>query len=182
MQLFDKFDADVAERNIRFVVSQDVLIPPGLTFQVRIDSFRIEQVIGNILYNAIKFTPSGGEIEVSVEAGEATKVRTATSALVQQTTEGSVDHGEDGGNAGVLTVKISDTGPGIDEESVSYLFERFYKGKNKAPRRMEGSGLGLSIAKEIVLLHGGTIGAVNREGGGSTFYFELPATLLPLGD
>ncbi|MCC2687081.1 MAG: integral rane sensor signal transduction histidine kinase, partial [Paenibacillaceae bacterium] len=182
MQLFDKFAADVAERSIKFVVSQDVQIPPGLTFQVRIDSFRIEQVIGNILYNAIKFTQPGGEIEVSVEAGEATKVRTATSALVHQTTEGNLEHEEDGGRAGVLTVKISDTGPGIDEESVSYLFERFYKGKNKAPRRMDGSGLGLSIAKEIVLLHGGTIGAVNREGGGSTFYFELPATLLPLGD
>jgi signal transduction histidine kinase len=182
MQLFDKFAADVAERSIKFIVSQDVQIPPGLTFLVRIDSFRIEQVIGNILYNAIKFTPPGGAIEVSVEAGEATKVREATSALVHPAAEEKPDPEEDGGNAGMLTVKISDTGPGIDEESVSYLFERFYKGKNKAPRRMGGSGLGLSIAKEIVLLHGGTIGAVNRESGGSTFYFELPATLLPLGE
>jgi signal transduction histidine kinase len=181
MQLFDKFAADVEERGIKYIVSPDVLIPPGQTFQVRIDLFRIEQVIGNILYNAIKFTPEGGTIEVSVEAGAATEVRTATSALVHQTLPNR-EHEEDGGEEGVLTVKVSDTGPGIDEESVSYLFERFYKGKNKAPKRLEGSGLGLSIAKEIVLLHRGTIGAVNREGGGSTFYFEIPATLLPLAD
>lgn len=109
---------------------------------VLVDRDRIMQVFSNLLGNAVKFTPEGGRVTVRAEQSEA-----------------------------MVVVSIADTGLGIDEVDVPYVFERFWK----ANRRSGGSGLGLAIAKGLVEAHGGRIWADARPGEGSTFSFSLPA-------
>ena len=109
------------------------------------DRERIQQVMTNLLYNAIKFTPAGGKITVKAEA---------------QTSE--------------LIISVKDTGVGIPTADVPRIFERFYKLDQARTRGRGGTGLGLAIARHIVQVHNGRIWVRSREGKGSTFYFSLP--------
>ena len=111
---------------------------------VYVDGNRVEQVLTNLIHNAIKFTPTGGEIRVS-----------ATTSDTQ-----------------TLTVKVADTGVGIAPEDLPRVFERFYKADRA--RSGGGTGLGLAIAKHIIQAHGGRIWVESRLGKGSTFCFTLP--------
>lgn len=111
---------------------------------VYVDGNRVEQVLTNLIHNAIKFTPTGGEIRVSATTNDA------------QT----------------LTVKVADTGVGIAPEDVPRVFERFYKADRA--RSGGGTGLGLAIAKHIIQAHGGRIWVESRLGKGSIFCFTLP--------
>jgi len=111
--------------------------------QVRGDQSRLEQVLVNMTHNAVKFTRSGGDVSLIAEAGES-GVRFA----------------------------VRDTGVGMPAESLSRIFERFYRVDKS--RTGTGTGLGLSISKHIVEAHGGRIWAESEEGRGSTFYFEIP--------
>jgi two-component system sensor histidine kinase BaeS len=70
---------------------------------------------------------------------------------------------------------VVDTGAGIPAEDLPYVFDRFWRGEKSRSRVGGGSGLGLAIAKQLVELHGGTIGAESAPGGGSEFWFTLPA-------
>ncbi len=108
------------------------------------DSVRLRQVLDNILGNAVEFAPSGTEVRVSALADEQ-EVRIA----------------------------VSDAGPGIPEEQIPRLFERFWQADPSARR---GTGLGLAIAKAIVDAHGGTIRVRSRVGEGSTFEVALPVS------
>jgi two-component system phosphate regulon sensor histidine kinase PhoR len=112
---------------------------------VMADRDRILQVLTNLLDNAIKFTPEGGAVEVSVRR-------------------------ENGGAA----LTISDSGRGIPEEDLPRIFERFYRVERSRSREEGGTGLGLAIAKHIVDAHGGRISAHSRPGGGSVFTVVLP--------
>ncbi len=116
--------------------------------QVRGDALRLEQVLVNLVHNAIKFTDPGGEILVS----------TALS--------------EDAGLPKSVRFTVSDTGRGIPADDLPRIFERFYR-VDKA-RSRGGTGLGLAIARHIVEIHGGTIWVESVEGRGSTFYFTIP--------
>jgi two-component system sensor histidine kinase ResE len=107
------------------------------------DEDRLEQLLDNLLSNALAHTPTGGEITV-----------TLTNAPPE------------------VILSVSDTGTGIPAEELSRIFERFYRGDRS--RRGPGSGLGLSIAREIVAAHGGTIGVTSTPGGGATFTVRLP--------
>lgn len=110
------------------------------------DPDRLEQVLINLVDNAVRHTPSGGE--VVLEAGC--------------------------GPEGVF-VKVGDSGPGIPEDELPRIWERFYKADRARQRTGAGSGLGLAIARQIVELHGGRIWAENRpEGKGAVFAFVLP--------
>jgi PAS domain S-box-containing protein len=115
---------------------------PRLLPKVLANKDRILQVLQNLMGNAIKFTPEGGSILIKAEC---------------------VD-------SNVIT-SISDSGPGIDENLLPHLFERFSQAKNTAKW---GTGLGLSIAKGIVTAHGGKIWVETKLGKGSTFFFTLP--------
>ncbi|HEY3083076.1 MAG TPA: HAMP domain-containing sensor histidine kinase [Chloroflexota bacterium] len=108
------------------------------------DKPRIGRVLDNLLLNAIKYSPEGGQIVVAVRT-------------------------EDGWGV----VQVSDPGMGIPEEDLSRVFERFQRGSN-AGRPTRGSGIGLAGSKHIVEQHGGTIAAESREGGGSVFTVRLP--------
>lgn len=105
------------------------------------DEDLLSQVWVNLLVNAIKFTPEGGIICVSLNE---------------------------------KTVKISDTGVGISKDDLPHIFERFYKVDKSRDRSLGGNGLGLSLAKKIVALHGGTITAQSEPGKGTTFTISLP--------
>jgi two-component system phosphate regulon sensor histidine kinase PhoR len=109
------------------------------------DQRRLEQILNNLLSNAVKFTPEGGKIEVKAELA-----------------------------GGQLVVTVRDTGVGIPPEDLPHLFQPFHRGGNVTKQAIEGSGLGLSIAKALVEAHGGTIGVESELDKGSTFRFTLP--------
>ena len=109
------------------------------------DSIKLQQVVYNVIDNAIKYTPRGGEVSVEVS-------RNGKRALIS----------------------VHDTGIGIPQEDLPHIFDRFYRVDKARSRETGGTGLGLSIVKQIVLLHGGDITAQSEESKGSTFIIELP--------
>ena len=112
-----------------------------------VDTLRLQQVFSNLLDNAAKHGGQGGEVTVMVR-------REAEQAVVQ----------------------VSDRGAGIPPHEVDRIFNRFYRVDRSRSQAVPGLGLGLAIARHLVLLHGGTIRAFNRAGGGATFEVRLPAS------
>jgi signal transduction histidine kinase len=113
---------------------------------VHADRDKVGQVLMNLIGNAIKFTPSGGSVEVELTGKE-----------------------ED-----LAAVRISDTGDGIPPEELPRIFDKFYQVQLGLEAKAKGTGLGLSIAKGLVELQGGRIWAESQVGHGSTFFFTLP--------
>ncbi len=112
---------------------------------VKADASRLEQVLDNLLSNALKFSPEGGVVKVQVKPDL---------------------------QAGVLEVTVSDTGPGIAAEDLPHIFERFYQGRTKG-KHTAGSGLGLALVKKVVEAHGGRIWIESEKGKGVTVRFIL---------
>ena len=104
----------------------------------------IQRMLTNLVDNAIKYTPGGGRVTVSVR----------------------------GDSDGAVVLSVSDTGPGIPEEDHERIFERFYRGDQS--RSEPGTGLGLSLARAIARAHGGDITVESRPMEGSTFRVSLP--------
>ena len=98
----------------------------------------IERAVGNLLDNAAKWSPPGGEVEVSVKEGNVT---------------------------------VRDHGPGIDEEDLPYVFDRFYRARSA--RGLPGSGLGLAIVRQVADSHGGSVAAERADGGGTRMTLRL---------
>jgi two-component system phosphate regulon sensor histidine kinase PhoR len=119
---------------------------------IRADKMRLEQVLVNLIHNAVKFTKPGGEIILGA---------------------GTAPFGQS--NSTVVKFAVRDTGSGIPAESLSRIFERFYRADKS--RVGSGTGLGLSISKHIIEAHNGKIWAESVEGRGSVFYFEIPSNL-----
>ena len=118
----------------------------GGTATVRADTDRIQQVAWNLLTNAVKFTPPGGRVDVRLQRVDAR-----------------------------MELEVRDTGIGIDAQFLPFVFDRFRQGAACAARRQSGLGLGLSIAKHLVELHGGTISAESAGPGlGALFRVSLP--------
>jgi signal transduction histidine kinase len=119
--------------------------PGQLLPRVWVDHTRIAQVLSNLLDNAIFHSPPGGVVTIAVH---------------------KVDH--------VLRVSVADTGPGIAPAEQEFLFDRFYRTDPSRTRATGGTGLGLTIARQLVEAHGGTIGVDSKPNSGSRFFFELP--------
>lgn len=122
--------------------------------EVEIDGNRIEQVISNLLTNAIRHTPSGGKITVALEA--------ITSVNDYQLSKPS------------LVVSVTDSGEGIPAEHLPHIFERFYRVESSRAKNEGETGLGLSIVKQMVEAHGGKVWAQSQLTKGSTFYIAIP--------
>jgi signal transduction histidine kinase len=123
-------------------------MPPCLP-KVEADAERIGQVLRNLVSNAITHTPPGGEITIHARAIN-----------------------------GEVLVSVNDTGEGIEEQHLPYIFERFYRADASRSRATGGTGLGLAIVKQVVEAHGGQVEAESAPGQGSSFTFSLPAACL----
>ncbi len=111
------------------------------------DPGRLRQALGNLVGNALRYTPSGGQVTVSAFAAD-----------------------------GQATISVGDTGAGIAPEHLPHIFDRFYRADPSRSRETGGSGLGLAITRHIVEAHAGTIEVRSTEGVGSTFTIRLPMT------
>jgi signal transduction histidine kinase len=120
---------------------------PDAPLVIRHDPPRIGQVVSNLVGNALKFTPRGGSVHVKLSPLRHSGAR----------------------------IQVIDTGVGIDAAELPRIFDRFYRGSRANEARGSGSGLGLSIVRSIVEMHGGRIGVESRVGSGSTFTVTLPA-------
>lgn len=148
-------EADLAEKVMEIVDSLQPLAHeaglrlepklPGTALPLGFDPERIGQVLLNLLGNAIKFTPRGGQIDVRVLPGPA-EVR----------------------------IEVQDSGIGIAEANLPKLFQKFFQIDPSTTREKGGAGLGLSISKALIEAHGGGIGVESQLGSGSTFWFTLP--------
>ncbi|MEM8865632.1 MAG: ATP-binding protein, partial [Planctomycetota bacterium] len=124
----------------------EVVLPPKLG-EMHLDKDKLSAMVVNLLGNASKYTPEGGTVRLKAELGE-----------------------------DALTVIVSDTGVGISPEELPRVFEKFFRSEDPRVRNETGTGLGLSLAREIARLHGGDIHAVSTVGEGSSFVITLPRT------
>jgi signal transduction histidine kinase len=146
---------------------------------LRVDKRKLKQIIYNLLSNAVKFTPKGGQIRVSarsvnrfVESKYQLEV-----ADRSRTSDNETDKNESYASNPLrcLEVSVSDTGIGIKPEDQVCIFKPFEQVETTANRKLQGTGLGLSLTKNLVELHGGRIWVESGgEGKGSNFIFTLP--------
>lgn len=153
-QLVEKFTPDAADKEIQLRLDSEVE-----QVWVYADSHRLTQVFGNLVSNAIRYTPSGGHIEIGIReerkrAGMSNK---------------SQEHG-----APKVVIDVTNTGPGISTDKIEHVFDRFFRTEEARSRESGGMGLGLAIAKELVQLHDGTIAARSEAGIRTTFTVTLP--------
>ncbi|MFJ7650286.1 cell wall metabolism sensor histidine kinase WalK [Lysinibacillus sp. NPDC097279] len=141
-RIIDRFEMSKSE-NVTFE-----RLLPETSYYVEIDTDKVTQVIDNVISNAIKYSPDGGNVRFGF------------------TVQGNM-----------LKVMISDDGMGIPKENVGRIFDRFYRVDRARARSMGGTGLGLAIAREMIEAHGGKIWAESEEGYGTTVFFTLPFEL-----
>lgn len=139
--LESSFSVLAMQRDVRF----DVTRAPDLPQEVRWDEDRMNEVVGNLLSNAFKFTPRGGRVELAATA-----------------------------EAHVVRLVVADTGAGIPAEQLPRIFQKFFQADNQAKAASKGTGLGLAIAKEIVEAHGGSIDVQSTVGDGTRFTIMMP--------
>ena len=113
--------------------------------KVQGDALQLQQALRNLVGNAIKYTPAGGSVDLSVKTDEAK-----------------------------ASIYVKDTGHGIPADDLPFIFDRFYRVRNEAVKDIEGNGLGLAIVKSIIEKHGGQISVESEPGKGSCFTFDLP--------
>jgi PAS domain S-box-containing protein len=118
---------------------------PNTPIMIEGDGLRLFQVLQNLVQNAIKYSPAGGSVQVTVERHNTT-----------------------------VRIAVSDTGIGIPQAALPHLFQRFYRASNVDEQQISGFGVGLYVVNELVMLHGGTVDVVSEEGRGSTFTITLP--------
>lgn len=135
----------VSDRRFHLSVPDDGKIVVG-------DRDRLEQVLGNLLENAVKYSPDGSDVTVTVD-----------------------DKGDS------FVTAVCDRGIGIPSDELAQVFERFHRGRHVSSTNYGGLGLGLYITKQIIERHGGSIWVDSKEGQGTTFYFSLPAAEKTVG-
>ena len=117
---------------------------------IETDPAKLQQILYNFLSNAIKFSPVGGQIELSAELSGSERIR----------------------------ISVSDKGPGIEQTKHGVIFEKFRQLDGSVTREHSGTGLGLAISKELSTLLGGSIGLQSAPGAGATFYVVLPLKIV----
>jgi len=136
-------------RRVAFRLVLPESLPPVMACELR-----LEQIVNNLLENALNYTPEGGEVSL-----EAERVGTAE------------------GERAAVEIRVRDTGSGIPAKDLPHIFERFYRADKARQRGQGGTGLGLSIVKHLVQAHGGSVHAESLPGRGTTIAFRLPASV-----
>jgi signal transduction histidine kinase len=152
------FTPQATDRGVTLALDLPKERPGEFVVKVLADERRIAQVLGNLLTNALRHTPSGGRVTMAVVTDEE-----------------------------MARITVTDTGAGIPADDIPHIFERFWRGEKSRSRAGGGAGLGLAIAKHLVLTHGGEIGVISpaiadqsgTESRGSTFHFSLPLSPQP---
>jgi signal transduction histidine kinase len=140
--------SDTLESFRALASQQEVVLTASMAPEVDfayMDTRLIGRVLNNLIGNALRHTRPGGSVQITAER-----------------------------IAGMVSIKVADSGEGIAQEDLPYIFDRFYRGEKSRSRRTGGAGLGLAIARGIVEAHGGDIYVESNPGGGSTFCFTLP--------
>src|SRR5205814_6790531 len=141
--LESSFSVLASQRDIAFTIDHRENLPSKVSW----DEDRINEVLGNLLSNAFKFTERGGTVELAVEGAD-----------------------------NEVTITVRDSGAGIPPEQLPHIFEKFYQANNQAQSSSRGTGLGLAIAREIVEAHGGTIAVSSNQDVATTCTITLPVT------
>src|SRR5690606_24671312 len=131
-RMVERFSAQAEAAGVRLSLEATPNLP-----KIEIDPGRVEQVITNVLSNALRYTPQGGRIDLQVSR-----------------------------QGGALQLTVHDSGSGIPVEALPHIFERFYRADRARSRAEGGSGLGLAIARQFAEAHGGTLTAANHPQGG----------------
>ena len=139
-RLASRYEVNAREKDVRFKLETAQEVP-----KVMVDPARMEQVVSNLLTNAIRHTSPGGSITVTIDSNK----------------EG-------------LVISMADTGEGIASEDLPYVFERFYRSGGSRSRKEGGSGLGLAIVRQMVEAHHGRVWVESQPGRGSVFHILLP--------
>lgn len=146
--VLERFRPQAAARQIAISFNCPENIPT-----LSLDTFRVEQILGNLLSNGLRYTPQGGSIDVDIQS----KTR------------------QDG--ARIVQLNMHDSGPGIPQDSLPHVFERFYRVDRSRSRAEGGTGLGLAIARQLAEAHGGSLSAQNHPQGGAVFTLTLPVEI-----
>lgn len=141
-QIFYNFESLAEQRGIELEFLQSV---NSLT--IFADKEKFEKIFNNLISNAVKFTPEGGKITLSID--------------------------ENPGDAEKLQIRVKDTGAGIPENRIRYIFDRFYQVDRTQKSDIEGTGIGLALTRELTEIHEGTITASSKEGEGTEFLLEF---------
>ncbi|MGH7409977.1 MAG: ATP-binding protein, partial [Candidatus Methylomirabilis sp.] len=153
-----------AEKQHELVSRVEEGLPPAFG-----DSKRLTQVMMNLVGNAIKFTPRGGSISVTAKMVSSSEFGVSSSQPDTRTPKPETASASD-----FVEIAVADTGIGIPVEELENIFSEFHQADSSITREYGGSGLGLSIAKQFIEMHGGTIWAESRVGHGSVFYLRIP--------
>ncbi len=140
-RVVDRFQPQALSQQVVFTV----ISAPNPIPTLSADPVRLEQVLTNLLTNALRYTPAGGHIDLALTYTD-----------------------------GTAYLSIHDSGAGIPEQALPYIFERFYRADKARARAEGGSGLGLTIARQLARLHGGDLTAANHPSGGAVFTLTLP--------
>jgi two-component system, OmpR family, sensor histidine kinase BaeS len=144
-QIVERYKPQASLRQIRLEIV-DGNVSPKL-HSVWVDPVRIEQILGNLLSNALRHSPEGGLVRICLSSDESN-----------------------------LRLEVHDDGTGIPEDSLDHIFDRFYRADRSRSRVEGGTGLGLAIARKLAEAHGGTLQACNHPEGGALFTLTLPRT------
>jgi len=140
-RVVEQFQPQAATHQVKLI-----FLSPSTSLQpLSLDPIRLEQMLSNLLSNAMRYTPPGGQIDVAI---------TALPKVVRLT--------------------VHDSGPGIPQDALPFIFERFYRADKSRSRAEGGSGLGLAIARNLARAHGGDLTATNHASGGAFFTLILP--------
>lgn len=140
-RVVERFQPQAVTQQVKLVITPPTIPLP----EVLLDPIRLEQILTNLLSNAMRYTPTGEQVELSLAS-------TPTTVLV----------------------RVHDSGPGIPAESLPYIFGRFYRVDKSRNRSEGGSGLGLAIARQLARAHGGDLTVANHPSGGAVFTLVLP--------
>jgi len=147
-QTYTAFEHQAAQQGVRLAIEGAAAAP-----RVNVDEVRLTQVLSNLVSNALRYTPTGGQVVLGAQVELGATPR-----------------------AGQVTLTVSDTGPGIAPADLPFIFNRFYRADPSRSTETGESGLGLAIVKALVEAHGGTIEARSDLGRGTTFAISLPAS------